>query len=104
MTQEEHDLAYPAHARLRRNMAKVELLQEFLDWLLDVKKEPLLDRDGLPAGGTPVHLAVTTDQGTFPVYTGDSYREALLGEFLGIDPGELEREKRQMLERLEAQR
>ena len=77
---------YPQHEKLKKAQAKAICLSGFLDWLEE--EEFYVCKLG--------HF----DEELFPVW---DTKENIIGEFLGIDPVELEKEKLQMFGEIQAQ-
>ena len=84
---------YPEHAKLHAAKDRRALAQAFYDWLLEDKKYSICERVKAQAAGNEWVPA-----GYFPINVAP---HKLLGEFLDVDPDELENEKRRMLEELQ---
>lgn len=95
---------YPLHELLKERRSELETIQNFLTWLLDEHRIDIhVDED---TQSMPVFLAADVpdkkydDFRTIRLSMGDSQRGDLIGAYFGVDPVELEKEKRKMLDDL----
>ncbi len=90
MTQEEHNAAYPQHAKLRAVKEESQAIGAFLDWLQHEREPRVLLCNQEPGDNFP-----GIDWTATPV-------EKLLAEYFGVNLVELENEKERMLDAIRA--